>query len=508
MKKSHKAERKRMEHKMNIGATLCCLAVLLFTLVPGTLPAQDGSNAGRQNGKAAPESSNSNMGQEQPTILGSAAVRTRYKINGLVGFATGDMDRQLVDQANGAGFEVEFRTNTRLRPVVEANFLYGEGRRIRPGLRYQDMEFYSLSTGVNFFPARNAEGFYTTLLWGANVARPNSKMLYGNDTWGYYYFPNNRNFDGFGITAGMGALMFKRVDVSIRYQALLSHTYRDHIGVRQDNGAQGWMTIRMGIVLGGGVAKAKGAHVPMTTAHTARVPGGAKGEVLRLNGVVDSLQGALQTREARATVLQKQADDTQRMVEEQASDIVILSGALEELRNASQNAPTQPAVAMRVVQESPGGFGALAVYTVLHPFSETTSLDTFRVVTTVLSDGGLRHDLQIRTVRGQRYAEELFALPLADAPQPSASKDVELELLRVRMALSPEAFLEFPVSANALQRSENRAMLDLPFDLSEQDFRTLFEERPFVGFRFQSDPETLRTLVFSKKLRRIVNIEP
>ncbi len=75
----------------------------------------------------------------------------------------------------------------------------------------------------------------------------------------------------------------------------------------------------------------------------------------------------------------------------------------------------------------------------MHPFSDPVQLDTFTVISTVQVAGGFKHELFIRTATGAKYREELFAAPLVGV-QPAKERSEELELLRVRMALSPDAF--------------------------------------------------------------------
>ncbi|MCW5900025.1 MAG: hypothetical protein KIT10_12220 [Flavobacteriales bacterium] len=195
-------------------------------------------------------------------------------------------------------------------------------------------------------------------------------------------------------------------------------------------------------------------------------------------------------------------------------DHAVIVSMQEELRSqksatATSSSNAREAAAQRaiIIQELPSFFGATSVYTMLRPFSDLVDLDTFRVLT-FDERGGYRHVLRITTAGENRYEEEILPLSIMEGGAESRCNDLEIELLRVRMALSPGAFVRDPVNSTILERSENRDRLDLPFSIGQQDFRDLFEERPFVGCRFQSDPETWRTLVYSRRLGRIVNIEP
>lgn len=162
----------------------------------------------------------------------------------------------------------------------------------------------------------------------------------------------------------------------------------------------------------------------------------------------------------------------------------------------------------RSLTEPPEQFAALSVYTVLHVFSEVGSLDTFRIVTYDLGKPGLRHELHINTANGKRYKEELFPVPLEGVTPSGSRGDAELELLRVRMNLSPGAFRRNPVAVSDWQLSDVRDSRDLVYDLSKEEFKLVFMERPVVGFKFNSDPLLTKELVYSHTLGRIVNVLP
>lgn len=153
------------------------------------------------------------------------------------------------------------------------------------------------------------------------------------------------------------------------------------------------------------------------------------------------------------------------------------------------------------------GVGVRQVYTLLHPFSSATELDTFRVVTAA-AGSAYRHELRISTVAGAEYAEQLFALPLEEVEAPSRCTDMEVEFLRARQALSPAAFERYPVSITDSQVSDARESNGFGYDIEKAEFQAVYADKPFCGFWFQSDPERRKTLVWSPTLGRIVNVEP
>lgn len=226
---------------------------------------------------------------------------------------------------------------------------------------------------------------------------------------------------------------------------------------------------------------------------------------------VDSLVKVMESAREYMIASAFRDDELVERIHRDHATIVAMQEELRQLKSATATASinARDAAAQRaiIIREIPSFFGATSVYTMLRPFSDLVALDTFRVIT-IEERGVFRHVLRITTVGENRYEEEMLPLSIIDGSTESRCNDLELELLRVRMALSQEAFVRDPMSSTLLERSENRERLDLPFTIGQQDFRDLFEERPFVGFRFQSDPETRRTLVYSKRLGRIVNIEP
>ncbi|MBK7940474.1 MAG: hypothetical protein IPJ87_01105 [Flavobacteriales bacterium] len=178
--------------------------------------------------------------------------------------------------------------------------------------------------------------------------------------------------------------------------------------------------------------------------------------------------------------------------------------------NAGSTTPSADEVtlAYKVITERPADFGAVHVYTVLHVFSSSNALDTFRVVTRNSPMGGLKHELWISTLTGATYREELYPVPLEGALDAGKNAGEEMEMLRVRMSLAPGAFQPNPISVDDWRLSGSRASRDLLYDLSIAEFETVFFEKPAIGFHFQSDPETRRELVYSTTLRRIVNVAP
>lgn len=159
--------------------------------------------------------------------------------------------------------------------------------------------------------------------------------------------------------------------------------------------------------------------------------------------------------------------------------------------------------------DDPARFGTdvKQVYTLLHPFSSAMGLDTFRVVTTAIGSA-YKHELRISTVTGKEYTEQLFALPLEEADAPSRCADMEVEFLRARLALSPSAFERYPVSINDTQVSDARGSNAFVYDIGAEEFQAVYADKPFCGFRFRSDTEREKTLVWSPTLGRIVNVEP
>lgn len=172
------------------------------------------------------------------------------------------------------------------------------------------------------------------------------------------------------------------------------------------------------------------------------------------------------------------------------------------------SSPDEGRLAYKVITERPEAFGAVYVYTVLHVFSSSTALDTFRVVTRNSPMGGLKHELWISTLTGATYREELYPVPLEGALDAGRNAGEEMEMLRVRMSLAPGAFQHNPISVDDWRLSGSRADRDLLYDLSIAEFETVFFEKPAIGFHFQSEPETRRELVYSNTLRRIVNVAP
>lgn len=170
--------------------------------------------------------------------------------------------------------------------------------------------------------------------------------------------------------------------------------------------------------------------------------------------------------------------------------------------------PDEGRLAYKVITERPEDFAAVSVYTVLHVFSSSTALDTFRVVTRHGPMGGLKHELWISTLTGATYREELYPVPLEGALDAGRIAGEEMEMLRVRMALAPGAFQPNPISVDDWRLSGARAGRDLLYDLSIAEFDSVFFEKPAIGFHFQSDAETRRELVYSSALRRIVNVAP
>ena len=65
-----------------------------------------------------------------------------------------------------------------------------------------------------------------------------------------------------------------------------------------------------------------------------------------------------------------------------------------------------------------------------------------------------------------------------------------------------------PMSVSEWQRSNKRANNDFAYDVSVEEYQKAFEDKPLVGFTFQSDEVRRKTLVWSPTLGRIVNVEP
>ncbi|MBK6629491.1 MAG: hypothetical protein IPG35_18205 [Flavobacteriales bacterium] len=161
-----------------------------------------------------------------------------------------------------------------------------------------------------------------------------------------------------------------------------------------------------------------------------------------------------------------------------------------------------------VISERPERFTAQRVYTVLHEFSTPFALDTFRVITRTTVGGAMKHELWISTASGINYREEFYPVPLEGTRDGALGNGEEVEMLRVRMALAPGVFRPDPISVDDWRLSSSRAGRDLLYDLTVEEFETVFLEKPAIGFHFQSDPETRRELVYSNTLRRIVNVAP
>ena len=186
----------------------------------------------------------------------------------------------------------------------------------------------------------------------------------------------------------------------------------------------------------------------------------------------------------------------------------VQQGSLSPNAGTTTSSPDEGRLAYKVITERPEAFGAVHVYTVLHVFSSSNALDTFRVVTRNSPMGGLKHELWISTLPGATYREELYPVPLEGALDAGKNAGEEMEMLRVRMALAPGAFQTNPISVDDWRLSGSRASRDLLYDLSIAEFETVFFEKPAIGFHFQSDAETRRELVYSNTLRRIVNVAP
>ncbi|MBV6406196.1 MAG: hypothetical protein GFGODING_02981 [Flavobacteriales bacterium] len=186
----------------------------------------------------------------------------------------------------------------------------------------------------------------------------------------------------------------------------------------------------------------------------------------------------------------------------------VQQGSLSTNAGTTTRSPDEGRLAYKVITERPEDFAAVSVYTVLHVFSSSTALDTFRVVTRHGPMGGLKHELWISTLAGATYREELYPVPLQGALDAGRIAGEEMEMLRVRMALAPGAFQPNPISVDDWRLSGARAGRDLLYDLSIAEFDSVFMEKPAIGFQFQSDAETRRELVYSNTLRRIVNVAP
>ncbi len=182
--------------------------------------------------------------------------------------------------------------------------------------------------------------------------------------------------------------------------------------------------------------------------------------------------------------------------------------SLSTIAGTTTRSPDEGRLAYKVITEHPEDFAAVSVYTLLHEFSTPFALDTFRVVTRHGPMGGLKHELWISTLTGATYREELYPVPLEGASDAGRTTGEEMEMLRVRMALAPGAFQPNPISVDDWRLSGARAGRDLLYDLSIAEFDSVFFEKPAIGFRFQSDAETRRELVYSSTLRRIVNVAP
>ncbi|MCB0758444.1 MAG: hypothetical protein KDC01_08300 [Flavobacteriales bacterium] len=413
-----------------------------------------------------------------------------------------------MDPVYGGSIDVEFASRSRVRPLLDFSALrmpVSQFTGVFSSVSRKNQ--YSSLTGLRWYPARTLSGIHFDLLWGIHL---NDLVRSQN----YFVHPDSivvetvKELDpALTLAAGMG-IVAGPVAFSVRYQIEPDYTPWD--APEQWTGKDGFAVFRLGFVLGGALRPfADTPEKPLAPSKGSRT-GSKKMRLAWQTARADSLERLAEARDTTLGRLMDQADSLQAELDRQQAMAARFRTAADSLRTATDSIRARPAPrpvpVYSVLHENPYRFHAVAVYTVLHPFSDPLRSDTFRVVTTIPPGGGYKHELQIATVKGNLYKEEFYALPLPGVT-PGPTADEERELLRVRMALAPDVFLPDPVTDAVLALSEAREARDLVFQLSKAQFTQVLQDHPAVGFRFQSDERTTKVLVYSPTLDRIVNIQ-
>ena len=414
-----------------------------------------------------------------------STARTRYHFSGILGYPEyGDVSLLQMPLVGGS-LGVEFGTREIVRPVIEGDYLYGFSTASGKDQGIGDVQMVTGLAGMKVFFTRRQNGPYISILGGGGQSqRGLSQSSY------YYWGPRTVEAEEFAVVAyGAGLVLFDRID--------LGYQYRIPFRIAPLEPPNAISVIKAGFFLGGA---RRGSAAPRKDS----VKGRLAHETARADSVAEVAERSME----QVRGLEKQQRDLLGEIDQRDARIEDLGVKMDSLSNRPAAGNTTDALRYKPLTEDPSRFSAISVYTVLHVFSDPTRLDTFRVVTTRAPNGGLRHELRIRTVGGKIYREELYDVPL-EGFMTSTSDDEELEMLRVRMAISPGAFLTAPVSQNDWQLSDQRGSRDLVYrDIPKEDFARVFADAPPVGIRFQSDEGTEKVLVYSRSLDRIVNIKP
>lgn len=406
------------------------------------------------------------------------AARTRFHFAGEVAIPSSGFLADYSVPLLGAALGMEFGAMGRLRPTLDLGMLHASVN--RPSV-LKDVQFYYGLLGVKLFTGPRQNGFYLSTSWG--ICQP----------WSL-----DAGREELCITLGAGASVFNRLDLSYRFQAFTRSVPEGPAGTDLTAGLS---VIRVGFFLGGNPREAV-----LGNESTAR-PGTLKARLIKESARADSLAERAQVLESESVRKANERDELIGDVRSRDEEVERLTARLDSMsRNDGGN--QQVGLRYRPMSEDPSRFNANAVYTILHAFSDPTALDTFRVVTTTAANGGMRHELRISTAQGNMHRQSIHAVPLTTTTHSGTRADAELELLRVRMTLAPGAFVMQPISANDWRLSEERDARDLFYNLSKEQFSAVFRERPAVGFRFHSDEQTVETLVYSRALERIVNVNP
>lgn len=429
---------------------------------------------------------------DQVTALGPEQYwrRTRFHFAGQVAMPSDAISRSVDVPVFGGAFAVEFASRSRVRPLMDLNGLYVHGNNSR-NIESSDYQQFTSNVGLRWFPAKNMTGLYLDMLWGIslNIAEYSTTI----------HESRMMAQPALSVAAGLGAVVGP-VAFSLRYQ--IQPNYNPWDEMKQWDGRVGFVVMRMGFALGGGLRSF--SSTPYAGSSKPNMKGSTRSQLAWQTLRADSLEQEILIKEAATQQLEVQQTELRAEIERQKR---LTEQAEKETDSLRSQAPEPITPQFSVLHENVYRFNAIAVYTVLHPFSTPLQLDTFRVVTTIPPGGGYKHELQIATVKGNLYKEEFYALPLPGVT-PGPTADEERELLRVRMALAPDAFLPEPVSDAALALSEAREARDLVFQLTKEQFKKVLQDHPPVGFRFQSDERTTKVLVYSPSLDRIVNIQP
>lgn len=464
------------------------LALVVLVLISITANAQAPADSGPTVNK-----------QDSVLVLEQQWHRTRFHLTAEVASPSEELARSVESPALGGAFAVEFASRSRVRPLLDLTALFAQGARSQ-NIQHPYFQLYTSHTGLRWFPGRKLKGVHLDLLWGLSVQVTKYPNTYPLIQEGRMYAKT-----ALSLAAGLGAVVGP-VAFSMRYEILPNYNPWDRM--KQWDGKVGFAVLRMGFVLGGGTlpfpSTQHGGSSAKPPAGGTRGKGSIRSQLAWQTIRADSLEQEVAAKQAATQQLEVQQTELRAEIERQKR---LTEQAEKETDSLRSQAPEPITPQFSVLHENVYRFNAIAVYTVLHPFSTPLQLDTFRVVTTIPPGGGYKHELQIATVNGNLYKEEFYALPLPGVT-PGPTADEERELLRVRMALAPDAFLPEPVSDAALALSEAREARDLVFQLTKEQFKKVLQDHPPVGFRFQSDERTTKVLVYSPSLDRIVNIQP